>query len=516
MDPKNRLCNAGQRDRSGNTIKCISSMIKKILAIFLTATLLSCVKNDSNNRLLTLAMEDELITLDPYLHDDSIAHSILSNIYEALVGFDRDMKVEPALAIRWENPDDLTWRFSLRPDVFFHNGKKLTASDVKYSLERARRGKVCHYLSTLEQILIIDSLTVEMKTSKPSPILLNKLTFIAIVPEDSEDPITHPVGTGPYKFVNYKAGEQIELRSNEKYWKGVPAVKRAVFKVLSGEAERLQALLDGKVQLIRDVDKNKADKNRDNPKVYFVSSPGLGVSMLGVNFKGSGPLSKRKVREAIYWAIDPMEAIEASGWDALPVDQMVSPYIVGYNPEITAPRPDIKKARKCLMEGGFPNGFIVTLEMSKTAAATTGEILVKQMARIGIRVKLAGLDWTEFSGRLYQREIPFFLVGWSCSSGDASDLFDACLHSPDDKNYGSANWGNYKNRKLDGLIEESNQILDNRERIELLKNAMKSAMEDYPLIPIFARNRIYGADQSISFTPRQDGRIKVFEIYYKL
>lgn len=491
-------------------------MIKRIAAILLAGMILSCNRSDNDNRLLTLAMEDELITLDPYLHDDSIAHSILSNIFDALVSFDRDMKVEPALAIAWENPDDLTWRFTLRPNVYFHDGHKFTAADVQYSIERARKGKVCHYLSTIQEVNVIDSLTLEIKTIKPSPILLNKLTFISIVKEGTEDPITYPIGTGAYRFIKYQPGDQIELKANEKYWKGTPAVKRAIFKVIPSETERLQALLDGKVQLIRDVDKNNADQYSSNPGVYFVSSPGLGVSMLGVNFTKESPLSSRKVREAIYWAIDSKEAIDASGWDALPVDQLVSPYIVGYNPDITAKRPDFARARKCLNEAGFPNGFAASLEMSKNAASTTGEVLVKQLARVGIKVKLLGLDWSEFSERIYQGKVPFFMVGWSCSSGDASDLFDACLHSYDEKNYGSANWGNYGNKKLDKLIEKSNQILDNRERIEILKQAMRTAMADYPLIPIFSRNRIYGADRSIAFTPRQDGRIKVFEIYYKL
>jgi peptide/nickel transport system substrate-binding protein len=157
-------------------------MLKRITAALLIGLLCSCADKSPDGRLLTLAMEDELITLDPYLHDDSIAHSILSNIYDALVSFDRDMKVEPALAISWENPDDLTWRFTLRPNVFFHDGRQLASKDVKYSLERARLGKVCHYLATLQSITVIDDLTLEIKTSKPSPVLLNKLTFIAIMP----------------------------------------------------------------------------------------------------------------------------------------------------------------------------------------------------------------------------------------------------------------------------------------------------------------------------------------------
>lgn len=136
---------------------------KKITAILLIGIICSCAGNNNNGRLLILAMEDDIITFDPYLHDDSITYSVLSNIFEGLVSFDSEMRLEPALAISWENPDDLTWRFILRPGVYFHNGHEFTSADVKYSLERARQGKVCHYLSTVQSVNVIDKLIVTIQ-----------------------------------------------------------------------------------------------------------------------------------------------------------------------------------------------------------------------------------------------------------------------------------------------------------------------------------------------------------------
>lgn len=490
-------------------------MLRIVSSLFIIGLICSCGSNDNNGSPLTLAMEDEIITLDPYLHDDSITHSILSNIFEALVGFDNNMRLEPGLAIRWENPDDLTWKFYLRPDVYFHDGKRLTADDVRYSLERAKRGKVGHYISTVREIKIIDKMTIEIKTEKPIPILLNKLTFISIVPEGIENPIITPIGTGPYRFIRYDQASQIELRANQKYWRGAPAIKKAVIKMIPDENDRLKALTTGEVQLIREIDKRSVDNNRSNPDIQFISSPGLGVSMLGFNLKMKGPLQNRLVREAIYLAIDPVEAARESGWEAIPGDQLVSPYIVGYNPEISIKRPDTIKARELLRKAGYANGLHLELEMSKTAVATTGKILANQLGHVEIRIKPKEYDWVELSKRLAERKLMFFLIGWSCSSGDASDLFDACLHTPDEKSYGSSNWGNYSNKELDKIIEKSNQVLDNKERIELLKKAMTVAMADYPVVPLYARNRVYGLSPIIDFTPRQDGRIKVYEIKYK-
>jgi peptide/nickel transport system substrate-binding protein len=391
----------------------------------------------------------------------------------------------------------------------------MTAADVKYSLERARSGKVGYYLSAVDQVRVIDDLVVEVTTLKPASILLNKLTFISIIPQNSPKPLEIPVGTGPYRFIKYQPGGDMELRAFDRHWKGRPSIKRAVFRTMPEEGKRVEALLAGQVHLVRDVERRTAQENTDHPLASFVNSPGLGVSLMGVNFGQPGPWKDRRVREAIYLAIDPVEAAQASGWDALPIDQMVSPYIVGYNPDIRVRRPDLERAKVLLAEAGYSRGFELPLELSRSAANTSGAVLASQLAKVGIRVRLVPLEWPELTDRLNRRETHVFLVGWSCSSGDASDLFDACLHSGGTAGYGSVNWSGYSNRKLDALIERSNQVLDNRERIEILKQAMILAMADYPMIPIFSRNRIYGASHKIVFLPRQDGRIRIDEISYR-
>ena len=179
--------------------------MKKLLIVLTAASLLWC-HPVLNGRPVYLAMEDDIITLDPFLHDDSITHSVLSNIYDALVSFDAEMQIVPALAISWENRDEKTWRFYLRPGVKFHDGRKLTSGDVKYSLERASKTKVGHYLSAVSRINIIDEMTLEIVTDKPAPVLLNKLCFISIIPADSPDPVTSPMGTGAYRFVRLCPG----------------------------------------------------------------------------------------------------------------------------------------------------------------------------------------------------------------------------------------------------------------------------------------------------------------------
>lgn len=492
----------------------MSEMRRKIkwLAWALLLALLSCRPGHRVQEVLYLSLEDDIITLDPHLHDDSITHSVLFNIFDPLVCFDEQMRVTPALAISWENPDDLTWRFHLRPGVRFHDGAPCLAADVVYSLNRARKLEVGHYLSQVKQIIEVDSLTVDIKTAKPAPVLLNKLTFIAIVPRNCPLPLTRPIGTGAYIFQNYRKGVSLSLAANRDYWGGMPAVLQAVFRVLPEDGERLQALLAGRIYLARDMEGEAKQRIMADPSLQYLSRSGLGVTHLGINIRNGGPLSDRRVRQAIYWALDPAEIVARSGMEAEPSNQLLSPYVVGYLPQADIVRPDLKKAKELMRRAGYGRGFQTTLELSTSAAASSGPIIAKQLERIGIKVKLVGQEWTGFAQRLKQQQSPFYLVGWACSSGDASDLYDACLHTKAEAGYGFANHAGYSNPVVDRLIEQSNQTLNQKERIEILHRIQRLAMEDMPLIPLYIRNRGYGINKKIKFTPRQDARVRLVEI----
>jgi peptide/nickel transport system substrate-binding protein len=457
-------------------------------------------------------MEDDIVTVDPHLHDDSVTHSVLSNIFDPLVAFDGQMRITPALAVTWENPDDLTWRFRLRPGVRFHSGAPCLAGDVVYSLSRAKNTEIGHYISQVSKATEIDSLTVELTTDKPVPVLLNKLTFVAIVPRGCQKPMTRPEGTGPYVFLDYRKGEFLSLKAKEGYWGGRPAILKATFKVIPEDRERLQALTTGEILLARDMEGESRERILAHPGLNYLSRPGLGVSHLGVNLGAGGPLSSRRVRQAIFWALDPAEIVSMSGMEAEPWNQLVSPYIVGYHAGEEVKRPDLERAKKLLNEAGRGRGFDLKLELSTSAALSSGPVIARQLGRIGVRVEVAGMEWTGFTQRLKRRESQFYLIGWACSSGDASDLYDACLHTRTETGYGYANHSGYSNPGVDRLIEQSNRTLDHKERIGILHMIQKAVMEDMPLIPLYIRNRAYGVSRQVNFTPRQDARVKLIEI----
>jgi peptide/nickel transport system substrate-binding protein len=489
----------------------MNKQIKKLVMTLMAASLLWC-HPIKNGRVVYLAMEDDILTLDPHRHDDSVTHSVLSNIFDALVSFDAEMRIIPALAISWENPDDHTWKFQIRPGVKFHDGRNLTARDVKYSLERAIKEKVGHYLSSVSRINILDELTLVIITAKPAPLLLNKLCFIAIIPEDSPYPITKPVGTGAYRFMSYVIKEKMELSANQEFWGGKPQISKAVIVAIPDESKRCQALLEGRVQVIRDVGEKYLKELKNSNEVRYLSRPGLGVSLLGINFKIAGPLANRKIRQAMYLALDPKLLISETRAEAEPTDQLVTPFIVGYLPGFREQRPQREKALKLLKESGYGQGFTVDLEMSKTAALQSGPQIARQLGPLGIKVNIKEYDWQELIDRLDKGRSPFFLVGWANSSGDASDFYEACLHTKNQGSYGNANWGAYSNPELDRLIERSQSIIDSKIRVTVLQQIMGQALIDMPYIPLYIRNRTYGVNRRIGFNPRQDGRIKLFEM----
>ncbi len=423
------------------------------------------------------------------------------------------MRITPLLAESWENPSDLVWRFRLRPGVRFHDGRLLNASDVVFSLERARSGRLSYYLSQVSTVRAADGMTVEIVTRQPAPVLLNKLNFIAILPGGTPDSIAVPVGTGPYRFEEYQPGRRLVLGAFDSYWGGRPRITRAEFAVLATPEERLAALARGEIHLAKFVQLRDSARHPKAGLVYH-SLPGLGVTLLGANVGLPGPLTDRRVRQAIFWALDPARIIEQTGLDARPIGQLVAPFVVGFIPQAEADRPKADRARALLAQAGYGPGLRLELEAS-TSAAARAEAVARQLSSVGIDARVVPREWTVLTDRLNRRQARFFLVGWSCVSGDASDLLEACLHSQAGPGYGSANWCGYSAPELDCQIELAGRTLDARRRIVLLQQSLSAGLEDMPLIPLYVRDQTYAHCRSLDFKPRQDGWVLISELSFR-
>jgi peptide/nickel transport system substrate-binding protein len=460
---------------------------------------------------LRIGLHSGPVTLDPHLHDEAVTRSILGHLYETLVGFDADMGLVPVLALRWENPNDLTWRFHLRPGVRFHDGRDLTAADVVASLERARRipgSRSSGYLVAVREVRELDPATIEIVTLRPYPILLNKLAFVAVVPADAPVPITAPIGTAPYRLVHAEPGQGLLLAGFPLHWAGTPAIDRVELRFLASSAARVDALLAGELDVVHEI--AASDVPRLAGPVRLEARQGLLVLYLHGR-ADRPPFADVRVRRAVSLALDREQLVaEMLHGQGTPAGQMLTRQVFGFDPGLPPIARDLAAARQLLADAGYPQGLDLELEMR---AGRDAGAVVRQLAEAGIRARVIERPWTEMYPRLASGEVTFYLGGWACSSGDASDLFDSMLHRPDPAGgYGDSNFSGFHDPVLDGLIEASGATLDMASRQRVLRQALRLTAEQLPVIPLAVPHALYGVRREVAWSPRLDSRVYAFEM----
>ena len=462
-------------------------------------------------RPLRIALGSGTFTLDPHA-GEHLTLSVLRNLYDSLTAFDAGNRVGPALAESWENPDELTWIFHLRRGVLFHDGRELTARDVLFSFERARRAptsEIGSYLVAIEKVLALDPHTVEITTRRPDPILLNKIAFVLIVPADSPPLIARPVGTGPYRLAFHEPGKRLALRAFDRYWGGAPLEQAVELLPIPDHDARVQGLLDGDLDIVAepgfdDVERIRAARGCRIAK----QARSLGVTYLVVRGDRK-PLDDLRTRRALSLALDRGALVRtALHGEGVPVGQMVTGNVFGFAPDIRPPDADPATARALLAAAGHAGGLDLKLQV-RPGERPELDALARQLLSAGIRVQALERPLEAFSP---EADVSF--ASWFCLSGDASDFFDAMAHSPTPGNgYGGGNFTRYRNRALDALIEDSESTLDLLARRTKLEQAMHVLMGDAVFIPLYSAPILYGARDSIDWQPRSDDLILVNTIH---
>jgi len=464
-------------------------------------------------RPLRIALHSDPLVLDPHLRNEALTYSVLRNLYEGLTAFDTEMRVGPALAASWENPNDLTWVFHLRPGVRFHDGRELTAADVVFSLDRARTLPASgfgSYVVAVDKVRALDRYTVELTTRRPYAILLNKLAFVLIVPAGSPPEILQPVGTGPYRLVSYQPGARLALRSFDGYWGGPSAISQVDFLPVPDQRARVERLLAGDLDLVQEPGALNLARIRAAPHCRGLEQESLTVIFLLMK-TARPPLADIRVRRAIHLALDRSALVAtALRGEGHPIGQMVGRSVFGYAPDIVAPPRDLAAARRLLAAAGYPGGLDLDLEFRPGRQAAE---IRRQLAEAGIRVRLVERPWRELFPRLLDHRVDFYLGAILAPSADASDLFDAMVHSRDAaRGYGDGNFGDYRNAALDALIEESGSTLDMLTRRAQLERSMHLLMQDLAFTPLYVPWNLFGVRDDVAWQPRRDGYILAREM----
>ncbi|HSB82764.1 MAG TPA: ABC transporter substrate-binding protein [Candidatus Methylomirabilis sp.] len=508
------------------TIRFILPML--ILPVVLGANVAHAAKDK-----VVVAFGSNIPTLDPHMHSSRLAHIADWHLYDTLM--DRDPKTykpRPGLASSLKNLNPTTWEVKLRTGIKFHNGEPFNAEAVKFTLDRvldpATKSVTRGNFTWIKEVKIIDDNTVHIITAKPFPAAAEFLTLAYIVPPKyvkavgDEEFSRKPVGTGPYKFVEWKKAEHLILEANENYWKGspkgMPKIKTIVFRTIPETTTQIAELLSGGVDIIRNVPPDQIDVIKNSPNARISATKILRVNSLLLDSAGRAsktPLMNQKVREAIAYAINVDEMLtQILGGYAERTATGVNPLHFGFDPSIKPYPYDPERARKLLTEAGYPNGFEITLNtysgtitsMDQMADAVTG-----YLAKVGIKVKRRHIEdvgmWTS-SGKEGKLEgIQYYSWG-SNSIFDADAILYALTYSKEPLSY-------TKDATLDQYLDEGRTQIDPKKRLEAYAKAQKLLHEKFYWIPINVQYTIEGINKQLNYEAASDEMMRVYSASWK-
>jgi peptide/nickel transport system substrate-binding protein len=493
--------------------------------------LVNSLKSDQETQICS---EDKLIigyafapeSLDP-LQFTPVARTHIKDIYEGLVRTDRNLKIEPAIAVSWGMTESTVWEFRLRPEVIFHNGKTLTPEDIVNSIEKAMNdstSQLKNLLGTIEKVEAVSDDRIQITTKVPDPLLLNKLAVTYIFPRDYFD-LSRPVGTGPYSFVS-REGDELKLTRFENYWGLLPYYRDVVLKSIPNRRGRIDALEDGSIDILVNVPPNVACSvtekysdadgcmSLDAEGLKIKSIPSLEVSFLIFNFENE-LFQDKTIRENVRKALDPQFFIDTAFGFARPSGQYVSSGVFGFNPEIDNVIYNIGDAVNVIGKR-FEESFerVSVIFDYPEGLDALAYYIQDQFHEFGVDVELNPLDGVDLRQKINDGDSDFYFLGWRSEIGDAGDFLEAVAHSRQTrKQLGLYNGGNYANSEVDKLIEDSQREMDAEERLRLMQYAMHIITEDDVIgVPLFESETIFAFREYVNFEPRVDGLVFASEI----
>jgi peptide/nickel transport system substrate-binding protein len=481
---------------------------------------------------LTLGTSTEFSSADPHYHNLSPNNGIARHIFDALILSDEHQAMIPGLATSWRPLNETTWEVNLRRGVKFHDGSDFTAADVVYSLQRVPNvpnspGPFTVYTKFIKSAETPDPFTVVFHTAAPYPLLPSDLSNIYIVSRKTEGRTTEDfnagraaIGTGPYRFVEWVRGDRLVLQRNPSYWGGVEPWEKVVFKPLTNDAARVAALLAGDVDLIdvvpsADLERVKRTASLSlfqvvsNRVIYLHMDSDREHSPFITGAAGKNPLKDVRVRHALSLAINrPAIADRVMEGLSLPANQLLPEGFFGSDPALPAAQYDPEGAKKLLAEAGYANGFGVTLHSPNNRYPNDEKIaqaVAQMLSRVDIATKVEAMPSNIFFSRGTKLEFSLLLSGWGSGTGEVSSPLRALLATYNkDTGMGSANRGRYSNPRMDAVLQQALETVDDAKREKLLREAVRLAMEDYGIIPIHYNINTWASKKELIYVPRTD------------
>ena len=448
-------------------------------------------KGSSSKDTLIIATANETPSVTTNLHNAVAGDYINQMTHNSLFYTDENLEPQPCLVESYEIVSDTEWVFKLKQGVKFHNGEELKASDVKFSLERAKEmPRVKQYVEQIDSITVEDDHNLTLHLAEPYAPLLAALshTGTSIVPEaavtaQGDAFWENPIGTGPMQFVEWVPNDHYSLKRFDDYFKGPGKTTSLTLRIMPEGGARTIALETGEIDMSISVDATDVQNVKANKELMALEKTSVSVEYLAMNCEKE-PFNDPKVRQAINYALNQQEIIdvvlEGRGQVA---NSVMNVNIPGYSEEITGYSQDLEKAKALMAEAGYPDGFKTTLFASGDVRNREAQIIQAQLLEIGIEVDIQLYEWGAFLDAINKGEHDMFISSWSNATMDPDASIFPLFHT---KNFGATgNRAFYSNPEVDTLIEQAQKESDNAKRMELYKEIQQKINDDAPWVCLF-------------------------------
>ena len=511
---------------------------------FALAALLAAFPPSASAKSLTWSFSADILTLDPHASRVTFTNAFLANIYETLVRFDDHLTLQPALATSWEKLTPTLWRFHLRPGVRFHEGQPFTADDVLFTWSRlntpgANRGP----LSAVAAMRASDPMTLEIETTEPFPVLLNALVGMGIMSRpwanahgaqaasdlsgNTENYATrHANGTGPFRLLSRQPDGPTVLQANGTWWDTRRHdLDTATLIPIRNAATRTASLISGSTDATVDLPLQDVDRVAATPALQVVQGPELRTIYIGMdqhrdellysNVKGSNPLKDRRVRQALYQAIDEA-AIKRSVMrnEAWPAGFMASPLLPGAPQDLDERLPfDPEASRRLLAEAGYTTGFQLGLTCPNDRYVNDERIcqaIASMWTRVGVRTAVQSETTAMWSRRTAQGDVSAFMLGHAALPlAEVFSTLADVIHTPT-LNAGGLNYGRYSNPEVDRLIDQVARETDDAKRAAAIRQAFLLEKQDIGHIPLHQQPLTWAARKGIALHQAPDNYLRLW------
>lgn len=505
----------------------------------IAAAILCAAAAGASAQTVRIANQGDSLSMDPHSLNESLQLSVTGNVYEGLIGRNKDLSLAPALATSWKQTSPTVWRFELRKGVQFHDGTPFTADDVVFTFARTQvdGSDMKSYTNDVKEVRKVNDHVVEIETKAPFPILPDVISLVYIMskkwaetnqaqrPVDRRKGVENAAsfranGTGPFRLRERQPNVRTTFVRNGNYWGKIEGnVQEVIFTPIGSDATRVAALLSGEVDVMEPVPVQDIDRVNGSANASALVGPELRTIFLGMdqkrdellysNVKGKNPFKDKRVRQAFYQAID-INGIQKTVMRGAsrPTALMVGPGISGFSEDQNKRLPyDAEAAKKLLAEAGYPNGFEVTMNCPNDRYVNDARIcqtVAANLSRIGVKINLAAETKGTYFPKILRRDTSFYLLGWTPGTYDAHNALNALMACPNDTGAGQFNLGSYCNQKVDELTRGIQSETDKAKRAAMIKEAFALHAADVGHLPLHQQSLAWGVSKKVKLVQLAD------------